>query len=155
MAGHTDNKIVIDAPMDLVWDMTNDVANWPNLFTEYAKAEILDRQGDTVTFRLTMHPDPNGKVWSWVSQRTPDRETRTVTAHRIETGPFAYMNLRWEYREVEGGVEMRWIQAFTMKPDAHTDDAGMTDHLNKTTKEQMAIIKSRVENAAARAAGAV
>ena len=155
MAGHTDNKIVIDAPMDLVWEMTNDVANWPNLFTEYASTEILERKGDTIRFRLTMHPDPGGRVWSWVSERTPDSTTRTVNAHRIETGPFTYMNLRWEYREVEGGVEMRWIQSFTMKPDAHTDDAGMTDHLNKTTREQMAVIKSRVEKAAARAAGAV
>ncbi|CAM5296792.1 hypothetical protein SHIRM173S_05805 [Streptomyces hirsutus] len=25
MAGHTDNHIVIDAPMDIVWEMTNDV----------------------------------------------------------------------------------------------------------------------------------
>jgi hypothetical protein len=29
MAGHTDNAVVIAAPMDLVWDMTNDVENWP------------------------------------------------------------------------------------------------------------------------------
>ena len=50
--------------------MTNDVESWPELFTEYASAEILDREGDTVRFRLTMHPDENGKVWSWVSERT-------------------------------------------------------------------------------------
>lgn len=153
MAGQTDNKIVIGAPMDIVWEMTNDVASWPGLFTEYASAEILDRDGATVRFRLTMHPAPDGTVWSWVSERTPDPETRTVRARRIETGPFEYMNLRWEYREVDGGVEMRWMQDFTMKPGAHTDDAGMTDHLNKTTKEQMAVIKSRVEQAAARKVG--
>ena len=38
-----DNSVVIDAPMELVWDMTNDVAGWPDLFTEYASAEILGR----------------------------------------------------------------------------------------------------------------
>ena len=43
MAGHTDNAIVIDAPMDLVWEMTNDVPAWPQLFSEYAAAEILER----------------------------------------------------------------------------------------------------------------
>jgi len=26
MAGHTSNSIVIDAPMDFVWERTNDVA---------------------------------------------------------------------------------------------------------------------------------
>lgn len=44
MAGHTDNAIVIDAPMDLVWNMTNDVGSWPRLFGEYASAEILERE---------------------------------------------------------------------------------------------------------------
>ncbi|MGI5229613.1 SRPBCC family protein [Actinoallomurus sp. CA-142502] len=151
MAGHTDNRIVIHAPMDLVWEMTNDVEAWPGLFGEYASAEILKREGDTVTFRLTMHPDEEGRVWSWVSERTPDPATRTVRARRVETGPFEYMNLRWEYRELPAsGVEMRWIQDFHMKPQAPADDDGMTAHLNRTTTVEMARIKRLVEEAAAR-----
>jgi aromatase len=41
MAARTENSVVIKAPLDLVWSRTNDVAGWPELFTEYAKAEIL------------------------------------------------------------------------------------------------------------------
>ncbi len=44
MAGHTENEITIAAPVDLVWDMTNDVERWPQLFSEYASAEILSRE---------------------------------------------------------------------------------------------------------------
>jgi aromatase len=149
MAGHTDNFIVINAPLDVVWEITNDVANWPNLFTEYATADILDRKGNTVTFRLTMHPDENGKVWSWVSERTPDRDTRSVKAHRVETGPFEYMNIQWSYEPAEGGTKMRWIQDFQMKPGAPANDEQMVDYLNENTKKQMAIIKERVEKRAA------
>src|SRR6266542_4008133 len=109
MAGHTDNAIVINAPMKLVWEMTNDVASWPQLFSEYAAADILGRDGDTVTFRLTMHPDEDGTVWSWVSKRTPDPVTREVRAERVETGPFEYMKIYWQYEEVDGGVRMRWV----------------------------------------------
>ena len=145
MAGHTENEIVIDAPLELTWDITNDVANWPDLFTEYAKAEILDQQGDTVTFRLTMHPDENGTVWSWVSERTPDKAARTVKARRVETGPFEYMNIEWRYSEVEGGTLMHWTQDFHMKPDAPVDDEGMTNRINANTKVQMGIIKEKVE----------
>ncbi|MGH3898242.1 MAG: SRPBCC family protein, partial [Pseudonocardiaceae bacterium] len=29
--------------MELVWSMTNDVESWPQLFSEYASAEILSR----------------------------------------------------------------------------------------------------------------
>jgi aromatase len=147
--GHTDNRIVIAAPLDLTWEMTNDLERWPTLFSEYASVEILERDGDRVTFRLTMHPDENGTVWSWVSERETDRDTRTVTARRVETGPFAHMDIRWEYEQVPEGTAMRWIQDFAMKPTAPVDDAGMTDHINRNSVIQMERIREQVEKAAA------
>jgi aromatase len=138
---------VINAPIDQVWDITNDVPNWPDLFSEYAKAEILEHSGETVKFRLTMHPDDDGQVWSWVSERTPDPATRTVRAHRVETGPFEFMDIFWEYTQTPEGVRMRWVQDFHMKPQAPVDDAGMTAHLNRNTAIQMALIKDKVEAA--------
>jgi aromatase len=148
MAAHTDNSITINAPLDLVWEMTNDVANWPNLFTEYASAEILERTGNTVRFRLTMHPDENGRVWSWVSERTADPATRTVKAHRVETGPFEYMNIQWFYEPIEDGTRMRWVQDFQMKPDAPVDDGGMAARINQNSPIQMRAIKEKVEQRA-------
>jgi len=153
MAGHTERSIVIDAPFQLVWDMTNDVAGWPALFTEYAAAEIIERVGDTVTFRLTMHPDENGRVWSWVSQRRADLASRQVQAHRVETGPFEYMNIRWRYAEEPGGVRMTWVQDFHMKPDAPVDDEQMTERINRNSLVQLDVIKKRVEAAARAGAG--
>lgn len=44
MAGHTENSITVDAPFDLVWEMTNDLENWPRLFSEYASVDILSRR---------------------------------------------------------------------------------------------------------------
>ncbi|MFD6077224.1 SRPBCC family protein [Streptomyces hydrogenans] len=152
MAGHTDNAIVIEAPLETVWELTNDVANWPSLFSEYASADILAREGDTVRFRLALHPDENGTVWSWVSERTADAASRTVRAHRVETGVFKYMSLFWEYTEVPGGVRMRWVQDFEMKPQAPIDDEAMTNRLNTNSAGQMALIKQKVEAAALAAA---
>ncbi|MDT0611614.1 SRPBCC family protein [Streptomyces lancefieldiae] len=148
MAGHTDNEITIAAPMELVWDMTNDIENWPRLFSEYASVDVLERDGDRVRFRLTMHPDEQDRVWSWVSERVADPATRTVRAHRVETGPFQYMNIVWEYAETAGGTRMRWIQDFAMKPEAPVDDAGMTDNINRNSRTQMELIRDRIEQAA-------
>ncbi|GAA1041089.1 SRPBCC family protein [Virgisporangium ochraceum] len=145
MPGHTDNAIVIDAPMDVVWSMTNDVRSWPELFSEYASAEVLADDGTTIRFRLTTHPDESGRQWTWVSERTPDPATRTVRAQRIETGPFEYMNLYWEYREEGGSVSMRWVQDFQMKPDAPFDDHTMTERLNRTSRVQQAHVRDRIE----------
>ncbi|MGW0709051.1 SRPBCC family protein [Streptomyces sp. NPDC002643] len=148
MAGHTENEITIAAPVDLVWDMTNDVAGWPRLFSEYASAEILSEEGNKVTFRLTMHPDANGTVWSWVSERETDRATLTVRARRVETGPFDHMNILWRYEEVPQGTRMVWTQDFAMKPEAPVDDDWMTDNINRNSKVQLALIRDRIEKAA-------
>ncbi|MER7766534.1 SRPBCC family protein [Kitasatospora sp. NPDC096140] len=149
MPGHTDNEIVIAAPLDLVWEITNDLENWPDLFSEYASVEVLERDGDRVQFRLTMHPDENGQVWSWVSERTTDKSSLAVRARRVEPGPFEFMDIRWEYAEVPAGTRMRWIQDFAMKPTAPVDDNGMVNHINKNSRIQMQLIREKVEKRAA------
>jgi aromatase len=145
MAVRTDNSILIHAPLEMVWDLTNDVETWPQLFTEYAEAEILERKGNTVVFRLSMHPDENGKIWSWVSERTTDSAAHVVKARRVEPGPFEFMNIEWYYEPVEDGTRMRWVQEFAMKPNAPANDAQMEVYINTNTQKQMSIIKEKVE----------
>jgi aromatase len=155
MAAHTDNEVVIAAPIDIVWERMNDVENWPDLFSEYAKAEILEREGNTVKFRLTTHPDPeyDGQVWTWVSERTVDPETHTVKAHRIETGPFDHMDIEWYFEPAGGGTKMRWVQDFSMKPEAPANDEQAQEYINKNTREQMGVIKERLESTVGKGSG--
>lgn len=148
MSAHIDNEIVINAPMQLVWDMTNDIPSWPNLFSEYAEAVVLGERDGTITFRLALHPDESGTVYSWVSARTPDPATRTVRSHRVETGVFKYMWIFWEYTETPDGVRMRWVQDFEMKPGLPVDDAAMRERMDRNTRHQMQLIKEKVEAAA-------
>ena len=147
MAGRTDNAVVIDKPIDEVWQRMNDLENWTNLFTEYASVEILERDGNTVKFRLTTHPDPeyDGQVWSWTSERTMDPDSYTTKSHRIETGPFEYMNIEWYFEPADGGTKMRWVQDFSMKESAPANDEQAEEYLNTNTAEQMKAIKERLE----------
>ncbi len=146
MTGHTDNSVVIYAPLDVVWDITNDVACWPWLFSEYASAEIIDKADRYVRFRLTTRPDAENRSWSWVSERHLDPATHTVTARRVEPGPFEYMAITWRYRAVDGGVHLRWTQDFHLKADAPIDDAAMTERINHNTPREMARIKRLIES---------
>lgn len=147
--GHTDNSIAIAAPLDLVWHMTNDLANWPDLFTEYASVDILENREDSYfLFRLAMHPDAEGTVWSWVSERTLDPVAHRVTARRVEPGPFEFMDIEWTYQPVAGGTMMRWVQDFRMRPEAPIDTEGMTERIDANSKIQMAVIRDKVEAAA-------
>ena len=145
MAARTENSVVINAPLDLVWSRTNDVAAWPELFTEYAKAEVLAEEAGRVRFRLTMHPDEQGNEWSWVSERIASRATRVVLAYRVEPGPFRFMHIQWTYDEVDGGVLMRWVQEFEMRPSAPVDDAAMARNINANSPVQLAEIKAKLE----------
>lgn len=144
----TDNTVTIAAPVERVWAVTNDVETWPELFAEYESTEVLSRDGDTIEFRLTTRPDEQGRVWSWVSRRTPDAATRTVRAYRVETGPFKYMRLHWTYADTGSGTEMRWVQEFEMRDDAPFDDAAMVERLDRATKANMANIKKVIEETA-------
>jgi aromatase len=145
---HTDNAVVINAALDDVWELTNDLTRWTELFTEYAAVEILEQRGASFRFRLTMHPDENSNVWSWVSERTLDAERHAVSAHRIENGWFEYMHITWTYEQVAGGTRMRWSQDFSMRPDSPVDDAAMTDRINRNSALQQAHIKDEVERLA-------
>jgi aromatase len=150
--GHTENSIVIAADIDVVWAITNDLASWPELFTEYAAVEILEQEENRFLFRLTMRPDANGTVWSWVSERTLDPAKHLVRAHRVETGPFEYMNIEWTYESTEAGTVMRWVQDFRMRPTAPVDDEWMTSNINTNSRREMAVIRDKVERAAATSA---
>jgi aromatase len=150
MAAHTDNAVEIDAPLDYVWDRMMDVETWPSLFSEYAKAEVVERDGDRIVFRLTTHPDPDydGQVWSWTSERVADPAGHSSKSKRIETGPFEYMNIEWYFEATGLGTRMRWVQDFSMKPSAPANDEQAEQYMNKNTKEQMKVIKERLESQA-------
>jgi aromatase len=148
--GHTENSIFIDADIDHVWRMTNDLPRWTDLFTEYSDVEILESTDTWFRFRLKMHPDENGRVWSWVSERTLDEAAREVRARRVEPGPFEFMDIRWTYAPEGTGTRMQWTQDFRMRPEAPIDTEGMTRRIDGNTKTQMAIIRDKVEAAAGR-----
>lgn len=147
MICRTDNAIHIDVPPRFAWSMTRDVRDWPGLFTEYDSIEVLDEDETTQRFRLTMVPDPDGTVWSWVSERTVDECAMTASAHRVETGPFVFMRINWDFTDEDGGTLMRWRQEFEPKPDAPFTEESITKRINDNSVIQMAIIRDKVEAA--------
>lgn len=139
MAAHTDNRISIEAPVELVWRLANDVRGWPQLFhDEYAAAEVLEEDGDRIRFRLTTVPDPSGAVWSWESERVADPVAGTVTARRITPGPFLYMHIFQSFTRTAGGTELRWVQDFEVLPTAPVTDAGMAGRVDRNSAVQLA-----------------
>lgn len=143
---HTRNEITINAPYDLVFEISNKIERWTELFEdEYVKAEVLERKGNEITFRLT---DDEGK--SWVSKRWLDKEHRYAVASRHEPMfPFKYMKIVWFYIEETEGVKMIWIQDFEMDPKFTKFTAEQIEgFINQHSRDNMKIFKEVIEKEA-------
>lgn len=149
MAAQTSNRIEIRAPRSFVFERTNDLASWPTLFTEYAGVEIMERQENYFVFRLTTHPDEEGKSWSWVSWRRLYPDEWRIEAARIQPlVPFSSMVIRWYYdAQGEEDTVMRWEQEFTLAPTAGFSEQEAVAYINSNSKVQMQVIKERLEMA--------
>ena len=144
--GHTRNEITINAPYDLVFDISNKIERWTELFgKEYVKAEVLERKGNEITFRLT---DDENK--SWVSKRWLDKEHRYAVASRHDPMfPFKYMKIVWFYNETPQGVQMIWIQDFEMDPKFTKFTAEQIEgFINEHSRHNMKIFKEVIEKEA-------
>ena len=146
IVGHTRNSIVIEAPYSLVFDISNKIERWTELFgKEYVKAEVIERKGNEITFRLTDDENKN-----WVSKRWLDKEHRFAVASRHEPMfPFKFMKIVWFYIETPDGVEMIWIQDFEMDPKFTKFTAEQIEgFINKHSQDNMKIFKEVIEKEA-------
>ncbi|MDD5501773.1 MAG: SRPBCC family protein [Candidatus Omnitrophica bacterium] len=145
--GHTCNSISINAPYDLVFDISNDIPRWTELFgQEYKKAELLERDSNKITFRLT---DEDGK--SWVSWRFLFKDRCFTYAERQDPKfPFEYMKIIWLYTPREDGVELTWIQHFHMDKKAKFDDKQVEGFINEGSQNNLKIFKELIEKEAGR-----
>ncbi len=143
--GHTCNSIIINAPYDLVFNISNDIPRWTELFgSEYKRAEIISKEGDKITFRLTDDEDK-----SWVSWRYLVKDKYFTYSERQEPKfPFKYMKIVWLYTQKPEGVELTWIQHFEMDEKAKFTDEQVEGFINKHSKENLLIFKRIIEKEA-------
>jgi aromatase len=143
--GHTCNSIIINAPYEKVFDISNDIPRWTELFGgEYKKAEIVKKEANKITFRLT---DDEGK--SWQSWKLLFKEKYFTYAEREEPKfPFKFMKIIWLYTPKADGIEMTWIQHFEMDDKAKFNDEQVEGFINKHSKENLLIFKKIIESEA-------
>lgn len=143
--GHTCNSIIINAPYDLVFDVSNDIPRWTELFgTEYKKAEVVKKEANKITFRLTDDEDK-----SWQSWRLLFKDKYFAYAEREEPKlPFKYMKIVWLYTPKAQGIEITWIQHFEMDEKAKFNDEQIEGFINKHSKENLLIFKEVIEREA-------
>lgn len=140
--GHTCNSVLIKAPYEKVFDISNDITRWTELFGgEYKESKIVKKEGNRITFQLT--DDENR---SWQSFRLLFKENNFAYAERLDPKfPFEYMKIIWLYTQSSEGVLMTWIQHFKMDSSAKFNDEQVEGFINKHSVENLQIFKSVIE----------
>jgi len=143
--GHTVNSIVINAPYEKIFDISNDIPRWTELFGgEYKKAEVVKKEGNKITFKLT--DDENR---SWQSWRFLLKDKNVAYAEREEPMfPFKFMKIIWLYTPRPQGIEMTWIQHFEMDEKAKFNDQQVEGFINKHSQDNLKIFKEVIEKEA-------
>ncbi|QUC61861.1 SRPBCC family protein [Streptomyces sp. A2-16] len=141
-----ENAIVIGADAELVFDLTNDIARWSEIFDEYSDAKVLseEREGrwTEIVFELT-----NEEGASWRSWRILDhRELVAVAERRDPLYPFRYMHLRWSYEPVPEGTAMTWVQDFELDEKFPVPLETVLERMNTHTRHNQAGIKRKIES---------
>jgi aromatase len=138
---HTVNSIVIDAPYDKVFEISNDISRWKDLFDEYTESQVLEKESNKIIFQLT-HQNGN----SWKSYRLLFKENKFAYAEKLDPKfPFEYMKIIWLYRQCPQGVEMTWIQDFTMDKKAKVDDQKAEELINQHSQKNLKNFKEQIE----------
>ena len=108
-------------------------------------ADVLERKGNEITFRLT---DEDKK--SWVSKRWLFKDLKFAYAQRWDPlFPFNYMKIVWYYTETPEGIKMTWIQDFEMDAKFTKFTAEQIEgFINKHSQDNMKIFKKVIEQEA-------
>jgi aromatase len=132
--GHTVNSIIINAPYEKIFDISNDITRWTELFGgEYKKAEIVKKEDNKIIFKLT-----NDQGQTWQSWKLLFKDKFFTYAEREEPKfPFKFMKIIWLYTPRPSGIEMTWIQHFEVE-----------GFINKHSRDNLIIFKDVIEKEA-------
>jgi aromatase len=141
-----ENSIDINADVHHVFDITNDIAKWPEIFNEYSAAKVISQERDgrytEIIFELS-----NTDGASWRSWRLLDhRELTAIAERRDPRYPFEYMHLKWTYEAVPGGTRMTWAQDFELDDKFDVPLPTVLERMVAHTRENQSSIRDKIES---------
>lgn len=142
------HSIVIARPPVEVFETTNDIDRWKELFNEYLESTVLDRQ-DAGRFSKLIFRLRNNDGAEWQSWRVLDHQDLVAVAQREDPlYPFVYMHLTWTYRPRDGGTEMTWTQDFELDPALDMPEATVVARMDAHGRDNQRRIKELLESGA-------
>ncbi|MGW8957045.1 SRPBCC family protein [Paenibacillus sp. NPDC055715] len=140
------NSIKINASPEHVYEITNNINRWTELFEDYKISSIVSKE-DCGRFTKMVFQLGYSEKNTWTSWRILDREQLVAIAERIDPlFPFAYMHLKWTYDHILEGTLMTWIQDFEMDPDYSETISVVLNRMGDHTRHNQERIKYMIES---------
>ena len=149
--GHVDVNVLVRAPLDLTWRVTNDLSAW-----DRERHRFLDGpgSGNRVVFEVVVPATDDAPSRTYSVDRCADETHRLVYSRRWDNHPYRYSIAWWLYEAVEGGTAVRCVQDFELEPDATFDEAEAARRMGASARAALERMARRVEAAAGPAAAA-
>ncbi len=104
----TEHSITVAAPPEACYALVADVASWPQVFGPTVHVEVLEESRDETGAGeqlLRIWAIANEQVRTWISRRTLDPHSRTVTFRQVvSAAPVASMGGTWRIEALEDGT---------------------------------------------------
>jgi hypothetical protein len=134
MAGHVDVRALARAPLERVWAVATDPAEW-------ARAGHPVRDVERSGHRLRFRPAAGGGL----VERVEDPGRHTVFSRRLGSDEFVYCHLWFGHEEVAHGTELRVVADFEMAPGAAAGDAETEVIMTRALRTNLAATARQAE----------
>jgi ribosome-associated toxin RatA of RatAB toxin-antitoxin module len=134
--------IEVDAPPEIVFDVSNDMERWPDIMAGYRSVRIVGKEGHKVWFDIERVDDS-----SWRSWRVLRRDLMFAYAERHSPlHPFKFMHILWSYSLLgPTSTLMTWDMEFELS-DGVADAASWLRTFEDHTESNLAAMKTYIEN---------
>lgn len=133
--------VVVNAPLEITFDVSNRIELWPDMMAEYKGAKILSREGRKIWFSLR---DNEGHEWS--SWRMLYRPDFTYAERHEPKAPFKFMHITWTYTALgDSQTEMTWDMSFELPDDKKSQEAQWVEGMSAHTRSNQAAMKAYIE----------
>ena len=134
-------SIIVDAPLETTFEISNRIDSWPDMMPEYKKAEVFKREGRMIWFRLA-----NEAGAEWVSWRMLYPPYFTCAERYEPKLPFKFMHLIWTYKALsDRQTEMTWDMSFELPDERREQEKDLAQQLAKHTEVNQAKMKAYIE----------
>lgn len=108
---HTENSIIMNAPLEKIFETAADLSLWPNILPHYRWIQFLEKSPtkNVVKMAARRRVPAFGRAGipvQWTSEQEIDREKMEVRFHHLRAFTKG-MRVVWTFTPTDGGVEVR------------------------------------------------